>query len=320
MDMSMVDGDKKQKYIKRLFTIPEKCDEVKIEITEVYDVQIIQANKPYATVSMDSLTGDEATARRAEIVFISPAPIKLEVGLEYKVRGFLVPNGKGQRAVLLADRADQIKHNYEGEHLSPEQCAHLRKTFNPHGMKAIDALKYIADDLSASVTGIKHGTDMHMLFNAVWHSTTCFDMAGEHVARGWIEAFVIGDTRCGKSAAFKSMANWYGVGVLVDCKMQTVPGLLGAVETSNVTGERFVLPGLMPLNDKRGPIGFDEYTGPRMGRTSYLKHYHQQERKVLLLSPRLLMQNFWLGCRTFGWLILAMVVYLLIYRELESND
>jgi hypothetical protein len=95
---------------------------------------------------------------------------------------------------------------------------------------------------------------------SVYFSLPAFNFAGDTHERGWIEAIIIGDSRTGKSATFTKMAQLYGTGILVDTKMQTAVGLLGSVETSSLTGERYVVAGLFPRQDRTGPICLDEYS------------------------------------------------------------
>lgn len=271
LDASMIENDKQFRLLKKHFGIPEQCPEVTCKVNSMHDVQIVQAAPPQTTNNLNSLSAEDAYARRMEVFIVTDGNGAVEPGFDYAIRGFTYPVGKNQKAVILADKATALEGSSAARHLTPEQCASLRKSFHPPGYTAMQALRRVSNDLSRSVTGIRRRPDLHLMYRSVFHSAISFDLAGEFVSRGWIEAFVLGDTRCGKSAAFKSMSNWYGAGLLVDCKMQTVPGLLGAVETSAITGERYVLPGIVPLNDKRGPIGFDEFTGPKYGRATLME-------------------------------------------------
>lgn len=270
-NLTMVDDRRQYAMLKEEMHIPAPCTEVRFNVTTTYDVQVVTIGPPQTVSNLGSIAADEAHGKRAEMFVISRGNIKIEQGRDYNVRGFTYPVAKNQKAVLVVDMAEPLAKSTAGSTLTPEECARLRRTFHPPGYTTLQALERLANDMARSVTGIRGRTDLHLLYRAVWHSAVEFNLAGEYVARGWMEAFVLGDTRCGKSAAFKAMSNWLGTGVLVDCKMQTVPGLLGAVEQSSITGERYVVPGVMPLNDKRGPIGLDEFTGTKMNRTALIE-------------------------------------------------
>lgn len=259
------------KMLKKHFAVPDACNSCAFEATTAMDAQIVQLGPPLSSDDLSTLAAEDATARRIEAQLVTATGVQLEVGREYMFRGFVYPSHRNQRAVMQLDRADPIADMAHGAPMPEKDAERLRSVMAGYGGKVADRLRAIADDMMHGVTGIRGRPDMHIGMMACFFNAVTFSVGGEHVPRGWIDFFILGDTRCGKSAAFKALCNWFGTGVLVDCKMQSIPGLLGAVEQSNITGERFVVPGVVPLNDRRGPIGFDEFTGARYGRTSILE-------------------------------------------------
>lgn len=114
-----------------------------------------------------------------------------------------------------------------------------------------------AENMSASVTGIKDRTMLHLMYLLTYHSSINYSIEGTYYHKGWIDSLVIGDTRCGKTETYRKMAEFYREGVLVDTKNSTVAGLLAGVDI--ISGNRFVSHGIFPRNDGK-IVCVDEYT------------------------------------------------------------
>lgn len=249
--------------------IPLKCPDPRIVVTQGVDAEIVMLGSTMAETE-ESTEGAQVDRRRHEGIVLVPHGTRLEENTDYRVQGFVYPLPKSQEQVLLLDgfqRQESRLHDFRIDDDSRRTLERFRPTGN-----VIDHLFAVAMDLQNSCTGIRGRLDLHVLMRSVWHSLLAFEFAGAVHQRGWLEALIIGDTRCGKSATFKALARLYGTGTLVDCKMQTAAGLLGAVETSLTTGERFVVAGLFPQQDGTGPVCLDEFSSSRWEGRGVMDH------------------------------------------------
>lgn len=249
---------------KRMHGIPLQCpDPVAItqEATNVEPVMIAD--------TLQDVNEYERVRREAYVILREGEAI--EDNRDYRVEGFVYAMPKSQQAVFLLDSARPAVDAFGRVDFTPELIESL-KVFQPlAGQPVIERLNDVANDLASSVTQIRGRRDLHLAYRTVYHSILEFPLFGSLLQRGWIECLVIGDTRCGKSMAFKRIAEHYGVGSLIDCKNQSQAGILGSVVTSAVSGERYVVPGILPQQDGR-VVCFDEFHGPRFaGGTSIIE-------------------------------------------------
>ncbi len=181
----------------------------------------------------------------------------LEATEEYLVSGFMHPHPKNQVGVHLIDHYDRAVSPVSAFVLTPEIVDDLRQFQCRTGQPVYEKLCDVAQDLADSVTGIRGRADLHLAYRSVWYSSLTFTCGNEKIDRGWLECLVVGDTRCGKSQAFKKMAELLRLGTWVDCKNQSVAGILGTSQKMH-SGEWYVAPGIMPQNDGK-IVAFDEF-------------------------------------------------------------
>lgn len=237
-------------FIKRQLGIDGACGQVIIEPVRSVDVEPVLVQEPPS--------GSDRTSDRQyrEAYFILNGQT-IEEGRDYSLVGSVYPHPREQLAVFLADEYERLDPAPFEASITPEMMRAL-DTFRPsEGQTAFEKLCEVADDLADGVTYIYGRRDLHLAYRTVWHSMIQFSLAGTPLRRGWLEALVVGDTRCGKSMTFNRMAEFYGIGTIVDCKMQSVAGILGGVEKTQ-TGKFYAIPGIMPQNDL-GIICFDEF-------------------------------------------------------------
>jgi hypothetical protein len=115
-----------------------------------------------------------------------------------------------------------------------------------------DAMREHMDSIyefySRNVTRIYGRSSLHALVDLVYHSTLSVTL-DEKTEKGWLELLIVGDSSQGKTEVTKNLAEWYGLGVRVDCKNATVAGLLGGLEQMN--GKWFAQWGVIPVHDRR---------------------------------------------------------------------
>lgn len=113
-------------------------------------------------------------------------------------------------------------------------------------------------DFEANVTKIYQRRDLLTALDLVTHSCLQFRFQGDLVRKGWVEALVVGDTRCGKSESIDRMIRHYRVGELVTGENATFAGLIGGMQQTQKTWS--ITWGKYPLNDRR-MIVIDELSG-----------------------------------------------------------
>jgi hypothetical protein len=240
--------------------IPQQCPDPNMTILGTVDVEPVIINESLTVGTTDA---GQAERHRREAYLVLPPGIRVEEARDYQMVGYPWPTPKSQAAVFIVNHADPIAT--EWDEFDPADHLHLLAAYRPSpGQDVLSKIMHVAEDLAASVTLIRGRPDLHAAYLAVWHSLLAFDLGGEPVERGWVECLVIGDTRCGKSVAFRRLAEWYGVGAHIDCKMQSVAGVLGSVVQSPQTGERYVVAGILPQQDGR-VVCFDEFHTERTG-------------------------------------------------------
>lgn len=237
--------------IKAIQGIARQCPEPILNAINSKDVEVCMIGE-----STHDATGNSHERARREAYFILGSK-GLEENRDYELEAYVYAHPKTQQAVFLVTNYKPLANAFEGYHVDATSIDSL-SIFQPgKDQDPFDKIMEICFDLSESVTLIKGRPDLHAAYRSVFHSVLQFNLGGEFVKRGWLEALVIGDTRCGKSKAYQLMSEHYGVGTLVDCKMQSIAGILGSVQQAP-SGEFYALAGLLPQNDG-GIVCFDEF-------------------------------------------------------------
>ena len=231
-------------YIKKSLKIYPKCADLNMEVQSVVDAEICLGAPPKITESVGK--------NRVEIF----VPGKLKINSTYEISGHLYGHPETQKLMVLATGTKQISGNFDECVLNNNEIQSL-KIFQNKG-SVWDKLIDTNQDLSESCTGIYGRHDLHIAYNIAFFSPINFYFSGKLVEKGWVDMLVVGDTRCGKSQTYRAMSKLYETGSFVDCKNMTTAGILGAVEKSAITGESYVVSGVLPQNDK-GIVFFDEF-------------------------------------------------------------
>lgn len=259
--------------LKRINGIPIICPDVTTNPLEWVGYEPTQITATLSESETNNEISDMERHRREAYIVINEQQSKIEENRDYQFTGFLYPDPKTQSSIMVIDTAKPTNTSSDEFKLN-ENIINQLKSFQPINQNSVEnvinCLNERGNDLSESVTGIKGRLDMHLGMSLVWHSAIGFMLGEQKIKRGWLELLILGDTRSGKSVTFRMLAEHYNIGVLVDCKNQTTAGLLGAVNTSSVTGERYISAGLLPQNDK-GVVGLDEMEGAKFGRVTLLE-------------------------------------------------
>lgn len=258
--------------IQKINGIPTACPSVDMTPMEWTGYEPTEIASSIAEAEHDNELNDSERYRR-EAYFIIQPDTHIEENRDYNFKGFLYPDPKTQAGVIVIDAADPLATTAEKFKMDDE-IAETLKQFQPKNQNNLEfviaKMNERANDLADSVTNIKGRTDLHLAMSLVWHSAIRFMIGKKKIARGWIELLIIGDTRSGKSVTFRSLCKHFDIGTWVDCKNTSTAGLLGSVNTSNMTGERYITSGILPQNDK-GIVGLDEMEGARLDKVFILE-------------------------------------------------
>ncbi len=134
-----------------------------------------------------------------------------------------------------------------------------RATATPKLQNLIVKWSEITKDYEANVTQIFGREIFHQIFDVTLYSALSFKFKGEHVQRGWIDALIISDTRCGKSKTVSSLCKHFKVSPPVQCERASMPGVLGGILQEG-GGRQSVIWGAIPRQDKRAVV-LEEITG-----------------------------------------------------------
>lgn len=248
------DAVKQMQELKAMHGIVKACPEPMMQATKSVDLETCMIGE----TAHEAGTGHDRVRREAYFL-LGQRPA--EENKDYELEAFVYAHPKTQQAVFLVTSYRPLANPFEGYRVDATAIERLSRFRPLPGQSPFERIMQVCDDHSEAVTLIKGRRDLHAAYRCVYHSVLSFDLGGERVKRGWLECLVIGDTRCGKSKAFQKLASHYGLGTLVDCKMMTLPGILGSVQPS-ASGEYYVLAGLLPQNDG-GVVCFDEFASAK---------------------------------------------------------
>lgn len=146
----------------------------------------------------------------------------------YDFKGYTLPHPKTQQATHLFTKAEPAATDIESFELTQQLHNQLCKTFQSKDVH--EKLQDIAKQLSAHVTHIYGRSDLHMAVDLVYHSPLQFHFDGTLVHKGWLECFILGDTRTGKGFVTENLVRHYGAGEVVSGENVTLAGLLGGIQ------------------------------------------------------------------------------------------
>lgn len=144
----------------------------------------------------------------------------------------------------------------------------MTDSLSPDAKKCLNKWSEIIKDYEANVTHIYGRELIHMLFDVVMHSALSFKFMGQPVQRGWVEALIAGDTKCGKSATSTALARHCQISPPVQCERASMPGVLGGILQEG-GGRQSVVWGAIPRQDKRAVI-LEEITGLKVDEISQM--------------------------------------------------
>jgi 5S rRNA maturation endonuclease (ribonuclease M5) len=251
--LEMVDAssDKVALIIKKEAGIPATCGRVETDVYESWNVEEL-----VVVPSVDA-RGEEQQSPISRSIY-NVGQFATQVNTSAKLVGLNVSNPKNGRAAFQAWKCEPVLTNLDQFEVNEDVITRLSMFRPQEGQKPIEKMREIARDLAANVTRIYGRPELHIAYDAVWHSVMDFHFKGVRLGKGWLELLVMGDTRTGKSEVAQRLCDHYQAGVLKSCEGATFAGLVGGAQQMGTSW--MVTWGTIPLNDRRLVV-LDEVSG-----------------------------------------------------------
>lgn len=181
---------------------------------------------------------------------------KLENGKKYTITYKLVPHPQdGQRLMMIikdVEESDEFLDNFK---IDDKIIENLR-VFQPKEMSNEDKL----NDTIQRVKGILHADyneDLIAVIDLWFHTVLQFNVGSFKNIRGYLDTFIVGESRIGKSSTVAALQEMYDLGKIVSLagNSATPASLIGG--SNIVRGSYQTRAGLIPQNNK-GAVIFEE--------------------------------------------------------------
>ena len=131
----------------------------------------------------------------------------LQPNRPYLIEAYCYPDPSTQRAVLVAESAKPLRDMIETYKFS--EVKDNLEVFR----KSPDTLfQLLYDDFAANVHRIVGRRDLQIAFDLSFHSVLQFKFQGVELRRGWVEAFILGDSGQGKTEMSLCLLNYGSYG------------------------------------------------------------------------------------------------------------
>ena len=181
----------------------------------------------------------------------------LDINTLYMMDGYTSVDPTNQTTTHIFTSADKIKSDIETFKLSRQKHEELRQfcVQDPTVASVYAHLEELYTYYAHNITKIYGRFDLHLAVDLVFKSVLSFRFDNEFVHKGWIDAMVIGDTRCGKGYVAEKLIGYFGLGEVISGENCSFAGLVGGLQQYN--GHWVVTWGKVPLNDG-GMVTIDE--------------------------------------------------------------
>lgn len=173
----------------------------------------------------------------------------LEINTTYRMSGYTTIDPTNQTTTHVFTKAQKLKSDIDSFLMSKDRHSRLRE-FNIERAKLDDVYAYLErlyKYYAHNVTKIYDRFDLHLAVDLVFRSVLSFEFDKEFMHKGWIDAMIIGDTRCGKGFVAERLAKHYGLGEVISGENCTLSGLVGGLQ--QIYNHWVVTWGKIPLND-----------------------------------------------------------------------
>ena len=220
------------------------CDDCRLEVLSTQNVEELRVSPRVDTFMPDA-------------EYVSQECYSLSHGLRsnrpYRLEGYVYPSPQEQRAVLVADKADPLRDQIEVFDFSK-----VRDSLELFRGRPEDVFKSVYDDFASNVHRIVGRYALQVAFDLCFHSVIQFTFQNVLLRKGWVEAFILGDSGQGKTEMSLCLLDFYHLGDRVQGEGSSTAGLIGGLER---LGDRWILVwGRIPQMDRRLLI-IDEFSG-----------------------------------------------------------
>lgn len=249
--LDLINCTDKQQFgiIKNILGIPKKCNEFKMEFSEMENIEEVIL-QPELDFSSSEKT---YTTRKA---FVVGEGVNANTG--YRMTGITCTDPKTQYTTHLITNSEPAQDNISSFQIDDSRYRKLLTFQVAEGQTVKEKFDEIASDLSRNITRIYGRNDIIKATDLVFHSVLCFTFQNKIERRGWVEGLIMGDTRTGKSETVQELMNHYKLGEFITGENTSFAGLVGGMQQTQKRW--FVSWGKIPLNDRRLVI-IDEASG-----------------------------------------------------------
>lgn len=247
LDLVEVTKKDKEKAMKRLCGLPEKCPNSRISVVSKKHVEKV-------ILAPDVETESEVSGfKQAELhAFIIDGDT--EDGNKYRIYFKRVPHPKDQSIILIVDKVEESDNAINSFKVTDDFIKSMQNwKGNP-----FDIMQKRYEELGRKAVGKYLPESIYFASEIVYHSVLDFKFLGRY-EKGHPEGLIIGASRTGKSEVGKVMSGFYGLGNVTECKNASNAGLIGGVDKSS-NGTFRIAWGEIPRNHK-GMLFLDEISG-----------------------------------------------------------
>lgn len=246
-----VNEEQQKEFLRKATGVYPRCPRFEVSVDEHYTVEDIRL---MPEISFNSSPDSEYTIKQAYHVGHG-----IKTNQTYKFVGVPVPDPKDQHVTYILSSAIPIQDSLETFKLKPHEYEALKIFQIRRKTDSIEEkIHEITDDLSNNITHIYQRNDLITAIDLVYHSVMRFKFRGKTLTKGWTEALIIGDTRCGKTETVTKLIEHYRAGEISTGENCSFAGLVGGLQQ---IGSRWsIIWGKLALNDKRLFV-IDEVSG-----------------------------------------------------------
>lgn len=227
------------------------CKKLDVEIKEVQFIERIYIARP---------TGKERTRKGGGSRPAYLVGITVETNSVYDLEGYTTVDPVTQSVTHVFTHAKKRHNDIESFSLTTKKHSKLNE-FCVDSLTASDMFKKLEglyNSYSHNITKIYERFDLHLCVDLLFRSVISFKFDNEYIHKGWMDAMIIGDTRCGKGYVAEKLIAYYGLGEVVSGENCSFSGLVGGLQQFN---KHWVITwGKIPMNDC-GLLIIDETSG-----------------------------------------------------------
>ena len=216
------------------------CKSIVYDVVEMQSIERIFVARP---------TGKERTRKGGGSRPAYLIGSTVETNTVYYLEGYSTVDPSTQAATHVFTRIEKKTNDVESFNMSVGKHSELNEfcVAKDTSDAMYERLKKIYTNYAHNITKIYEREDLHMCVDLLFRSVVAFRFDNEYVHKGWMEAMIVGDTRCGKGYVAEKLSEHYGLGEVVSGENCSFSGLVGGLQQLN--GHWVITWGKIPMND-----------------------------------------------------------------------